>query len=128
MICLINDLKDHRVLIGAPGKSPVRVGLLLAASSSASSTLGKSLSCVAIKAPMFTDHTGGCRGGCEAQSVLFPLLNLASAVDPGRPSAEWEKVSDLPPGGEAGGAQHPEKGGGGGRVGAAVGGGGRGGQ
>ena len=32
MICLINDLKDHRVLIGAPGKSPVRVGLLLAAS------------------------------------------------------------------------------------------------
>ena len=27
-----NDLKDHRVLIGAPGKSPVRVGLLLAAS------------------------------------------------------------------------------------------------
>jgi len=32
MIFLINDLKDHRVLIGAPGKSPVRVGLLLAAS------------------------------------------------------------------------------------------------
>lgn len=100
---------------------------VLAASRPAPPALAKTLPCVAIEAPMFADHTGGCRRCCEAESVLFPLLDLASAVDPGRPSAEWKKGSDLPPGGEAGGAKHPEEGGRCGRVGAAVGrGGGRG--
>ena len=50
-------------------------------------------------------------------------VDLASAVHPGRPSAEGKKGGHLRPGWEAGGAQHPEEGGGGGGIGAAVGGG-----
>ena len=50
--------------------------------------------------------------------------DLASAIDPGRPVAKFAEVCDLPPGGEAGGAQHLEEGGRGRGVCAAVGGGG----
>ena len=94
--------------------------------------------------PTSTHHTGGCWGGCKAKPVLLSFLNLkkrnhqvhqvgvvysgsadlASAIDPWRPVAKFAEVCDLPPGGEAGGAQHLEEGGRGRGVGAAVGGGG----
>ena len=82
-------------------------------------------------------------------AMFFFSWDLASAVDPGWPLAEWKRGCHLPPGGKAGGSfhlnkeiiclrqskvggaggvQHPEEGGGCRGVGAAVFGGGRGGQ